>query len=115
MRIVLEHALQVLKCCVHALGASDEDLLLRIVQPLDQLLANEPSGSLRVMATAVGYMSQGWNRLPEKLGTTLCLVAEAILPQLEVPIFIFPSPIDCKSNVDRTNSFCTPLLKSTRI
>ena len=88
MQGTCEHALQVLKCCVHASGATDEALLLRIVQPLDQLLASDPSGSLEVMATAVGYMSQGWSRLPEKLGTTLCLVAKAILPQLQVDTFV---------------------------
>ncbi len=82
-----------LRCCVHALGSEDEDMLLRVVQPLDHLLASDPASSLEVMATAVGYMPHGWSRLPDKLGSTLCLVAVAILPQLQVrnssPICLF--------------------------
>lgn len=81
---VLKTLLQVLKCSVHALGTENEDMMLRIVQPLDHLFVSDPAGSLDVMATAVDYMSQGWTRLPEKLGATLCLVAKAILPQLQV-------------------------------
>ena len=79
-------ALQVLNCCVHALGGADEEMLLSVVQPLDRLLASDPASSLEVMTTAVGYMAQGWARLPEKLGSTLCLVAKAILPQLQVSL-----------------------------
>lgn len=76
--------LQVLKSCTQALGAVSEDGILAMVQMLEHVFQGCPAGSLDVMTTAVMFFKDGWQRLSEKLRTTLCFIADAILPQLQV-------------------------------